>query len=248
MTGLIYKEWRQNRLYILLTVVCSAAVLASVLTSVLAALDEKTDTPLFILTEAEGMIVRLLMTMLGFIAAGSLQVVTLKGDDRKAWSIFISSTPEGKNGFLRVKYEMIFVMIVIMFSGCIFFDGLLGVVVSDVTGAPMPDLSGVYIMMVSVQILLRATDLPFIIRFGEKRGGVIKMIAAIVLMIILTAVIFINPGNIIVNITKILEPVFDGNNTSLLFSLFPIISLTAYFISYKISCRIYLKGAEQYDK
>lgn len=244
MTGLIYKEWRQNRLYIIITAVCPVA--AALITFLLSLIEG--DNPLSSFTETDSMIFRALIALVGFLCAGSLQNLTLKGDDRKAWSIFISSTPEGKNGFLRVKYETVFVMIVIMFSGCIFFDRLLGAIVFDVTEQPMPDLSGVYLIFVSVQMFLRAIDLPFIIRFGEKRGGVIKMIAVIGLMIILIAIVFINPGNIVVNISKVIEPVFDGNNTSLLLNILPLVALAAYFISYKISCRIYLKGAEQYDK
>ena len=243
MTGLIYKEWRQNRLYIILTAFCGVA--AGFIPIPMILLDGK---GLQSLSEEHGMIVRAIALLLGFLGTGALQNLAVRGDDRKAWSVFIASSPEGADGFLRIKYEMIFAMSVLTVAFCLLSEQLLGAVMFDVTGKALPSLSGVYMTLVFLQLLLRATDLPFIIRFGDKRGGMIKMIAIVLLFIALTVVIMINPGDMAVKLANWIESGFDGDVVSFVIGIFPFAAIGAYFLSYRISCRIYMKGAEQYDK
>ena len=245
MTGLIYKEWRQNRLYIILTAVCG--VLA-VLVPVPMAMLNNISEGLLPLAGEQCTVVRVVGLLLGFLGTGALQNLAVRGDDRKAWSVFIASSPEGTDGFLRIKYEMIFAMSVLTVAFCLLSEQLLGAVVFDVTGKELPSLSGVYMTMVFLQLLLRAIDLPFIIRFGDKRGGMIKMIAIVLLFIALTVVIMINPGDIVVKLANWIENGFDGDIVPFVIGVFPFAAIGAYFLSYRISCRIYMKGAEQYDK
>lgn len=243
MTGLIYKEWRQNRFYIILTAVCGVA--AGFIPIPMILLDGKGLQPLL---EEHGVIVRTVALLLGFLGTGALQNLAVRGDDRKAWSVFIASSPELADGFLRIKYEMIFAMSVVMMSACLFFEQLLGAIVFDITGKELTGISGVYMTLVFLQLLLRAIDLPFIIRFGDKRGGMIKMFAIVVLFIALTVVIMINPGYMVVKLANQIENGFDGDIVPFVIGIFPFAAIGAYFLSYRISCRIYMKGAEQYDK
>ena len=243
MTGLIYKEWRQNRLYIILTAVCGVA--AGFIPIPMILLDGKGLQPLL---EEHGTIVRAVALLLGFLGAGALQNLAVRGDDRKAWSVFIASSPELAEGFLRIKYEMLFAMSVVTMSACLFFEQLLGAIVFDVTGKELTGISGVYMILVFLQLLLRAIDLPFIIRFGDKRGGMIKIITIVLLFIALTVVIMINPGDMAVKLANWIESSFDGDIVQFVIGVFPFAAIGAYFLSYRISCRIYMKGAEQYDK
>ena len=243
MTGLIYKEWRQNRLYIILAAVCGMAAVFIPIPMIL--LDGK---GLQSLAEEQGMIVRVAALLLGFLGAGALQNLALRGDDHKEWRIFIASSPETAEGFLRVKYEMIFAMSVLAVSATVFFDQLLGAAVFDAAGKALPDISGVYLVLVYIQIALRAIDLPFIIRFGDKRGSMIKMIVIVLLFITVTVVIMINPDDMVVKLANLVEKGFDGDTVTLIAGLFPFAAIGAYFLSYRISCRIYMKGVEQNDK
>ena len=243
MTGLIYKEWRQNRLYIILTAVCGAAAVFIPIPLILPGGDG-----LQALAGERGMIVRVVALLLGFLGVGALQSLALRGDERKGWGVFIASSPETEKGFLRIKYEMIFAMSVVTMSACLFFEQLLGAIVFDVTGKELTDISGVYMTLVFLQLLLRAIDLPFIIRFGDKRGGMIKMIAIVLLFIALTVVIMINPDDMVVKLANWIESGFDGDIVPFVIGIFPFAAIGAYFLSYRISCRIYMKGAEQYDK
>ena len=39
-----------------------------------------------------------------------------------------------------------------------------------------------------------------------------------------------------------------GTAVNLMLGLLPVIALALYWLSYQISCKVYMKGAEQYDK
>jgi hypothetical protein len=48
-------------------------------------------------------------------------------------------------------------------------------------------------------------------------------------------------------ITDIGKKVFNGHNSSLILSVGLVVCIALYYISYRITCRLYLKGVEQYD-
>ena len=243
MTGLIYKEWRHNRLYIVMPAVFGmAAILVPILITAL------NGDGLQGLTGEQGTVIRIIALLLGFLSAGTAQNFALRGDDRKAWAVFIASSPETADGFLRIKYEMIFAMSVLIVSSCVFLDQLLSAVVFDVAGKGLSDISSVYMTLAFLQIFLRAIDIPFIIRFGYKRGIMIKTIIVVVLFIMLTVTIMVNREGIGAAVKVWLENGFDKELIGRLTTLFPFVALAAYFLSYYISCRIYMKGVEQYDK
>ena len=88
MKGLVYKEWKQNHMFILSMILCAIAPFAIVQ----------------LLEGERSAIVCIIGLIIGFLAAGALQMMVLNGDDRKLWSYWVSSTADGYRGFLRNKY------------------------------------------------------------------------------------------------------------------------------------------------
>ena len=110
MTGLVYKEWKQNRWFILSMILCGFAPLL-----VLLLLHG-------VIPKADNIELRIGGLIAGLLAAGALQLLVLHGDDRKLWGYWITSTSDGYKGFLRVKYEIIFAMIVLFLFSLQFVD------------------------------------------------------------------------------------------------------------------------------
>ena len=233
MTGLVYKEWKQNRWYILSLILCGLA-------PVLAVLLFRNEIP-HDLNELRtgGMIA-------GFLAAGALQIMVLRGDDRRLWGYWITATPDGYRGFLRVKYEMIFGMIVLLMFSVQLGDMGYCAAAADMGKAEAVQLSGIALPLCFVQILLRAIDIPFVYRFGSKKGSFIKLICLIVLVIIMLVFLILNIEHSD-NIIESCKKVMNVQNRSLFLSLGLVVCLALYYLSYRITCRLYLKGVEQYD-
>ena len=234
MTGLVYKEWKQNRLYILSMIVCGFAPLI-VLLIMRAEITDIGDTP-----------IRIGGLIAGFLAAGALQMLVLRGDDRKLWGYWITATSDGYKGFLRVKYEMIFGMIVLLMFSVQFVDMGYCEVAADMGKADAVQISGIALLLCFVQILLRAIDIPFVYRFGSKKGSFVKLICLIVFVFILLAFLILNTERFD-SIIESCKKVINVQNSSLLLSVGLAVCLALYYLSYRITCRLYLKGVEQYD-
>ena len=105
----------------------------------------------------------------------------------------------------------------------------------------------VMIYLSFLQIALRAFEYPFTVRFGVKAGSYIKT-ALGTLLALLTATVFIIFEDKLV-------PFFSGfslkklsRGANVLVSVFPVLSVLLYIVSFKISCKLYPKGVERYDK
>ena len=234
MTGLVYKEWKQNRWYVLSIIVCGFAPLIVLLIMH----DEITDigdTP-----------IRIGGLIAGFLAAGALQMLVLRGDDRKLWGYWITASADGYKGFLRVKYEMIFGMIVLLMFSVQFGDMGYCAVAADMGKADAMQISGIALPLCFVQILLRAIDIPFVYRFGSKKGSFIKMICLVTVAIILLAFLILNAERFDM-IIESCKNVINVQNSSLLLSVGLAVCLALYYLSYRITCKLYLKGVEQYE-
>ena len=234
MTGLVYKEWKQNRWFILSMIPCSFAPLLALLL-----LREQ-------ITSVDNIALRIGGLIAGFLAAGALQMLVLRGDDRKLWGYWITATPDGYQGFLRVKYEMIFAMIVLFMFSLQFADMGYCAVAADMGNANAAQISGIALPLVFVQILFRAIDIPFFYRFGSKKGSYVKLILLLILAILLCVVLILNADNID-RLADIGKNVFNEHNSSLILSLLLIVCLVLFYLSYRITCRLYLKGVEQYE-
>ncbi len=234
MTGLVYKEWKQNRWYILSMILCGFAPLLGLLL-LHSEISDIGETSLRI----GGLIA-------GFLVAGALQMQVLRGDDLKLWGYWITATSDGYKGFLRVKYEMIFAMIVLFLFTLQCVDRGYCAAAADMGMTGVGEISGIAVLLCFVQILLRAIDIPFVYRFGSKKGSLIKLICLIVLAIILLAMLILNTERFD-TIIEMGKKVFSVQNSSLILSVGLMVCLSLYYLSYRITCRLYLKGVEQYD-
>ena len=117
---------------------------------------------------------------------------------------------------------------------------------ADMGNTEVAEISGIAVLLCFVQILLRAIDIPFVYRFGSKKGSFVKLICMIVLTIILLALLFLNIDRLD-TFFDTCKKVFSVQNSSLLLSVGLVVCLALYYLSYRITCRLYLKGVEQYD-
>ena len=234
MTGLIYKEWKQNRLFVLSMILCGL-------------------TPIIVLLLLSGGIpasahdkLRISGLLAGFLAAGAMQMLVIRGDDRKLWGYWITASPDGYKGFLRVKYEIVFAMIVLFMFTLQLTDIGYQAFADDNGKAEAVQLSGMAFPLCFVQILLRAIDIPFVYRFGSKRGSYIKLSCLVLAALAFSALSVIFKEHF-EPVLKMGRKLFSPENSSLVLSVGSVVCLGLYYLSYRITCKLYLKGVEQYE-
>ena len=228
MKGLVYKEWKQNYRFILSMILCALAPFIIVL-----------------ILEGEGSaMVSIIGLIIGFIVAGLLQVMVLDGDDRKMWSYWVSSTADGYRGFLRNKYIMILGMIALFLVSMQIVDMGYRAYLSYAGQTKVYKFMGVAIPLCIVQLFLRAIDIPFYYLFGKKIGSVVKSIIMSIGAIILVMFLIVYSDS--------MDKLFDFGKSLIdskyiTLSVMILINLVVYYLSYRLSCLVYLKGAEHYD-
>lgn len=252
--GLLYKELKQNRLVFILT--AAAPILLTAFPFCFSAIGVITGG-----TSVEEMFetttnvyIRALMCATGLFVAAGLMSELFSGDDRKLWAYFIVSTPGGVKGFLYRKYVVTLMLNLIYMISGILAEHLLMTVNYFVTGKELTTsmqpfyLSGVFVLMA-----ISTLDIPFMVRYGSKKGSIVKMIVMLLICTAAIAAFNLLSEDIKERLVNALVSFFNGGENNMLvltmiLSFFPYITFAAYLLSYRITCGVFMKGVNEYDK
>lgn len=251
--GLLYKELKQNKNIIILAVLtpiiftafpfCFSAI--EVMTNNIGT-DEVFET-------ATNIIIRLLMYVAGMFTISGLMSEVFNGDDKKLWAYFIISVPQGVKGFLYRKYAITFMINIIYMASGFFADNLLATVHYFVTGNEIAtNMQMLYLYGVFMLMGISAVDIPFMVRYGSKKGSIVKIIVMLSVCIAGVALFNILPEEICTKIIETAVSIFNGDKVNdwlmLILSISPYIALMAFLYSYRISYKVFIKGVNEYDK
>ncbi len=179
-----------------------------------------------------------------------------KGDEKRLPVYFAIASPAGVNGYVKSKYISTFLVPFGVMNICLLTD-LTACAIVDVSTDEVQATSfmGVYTSMFMMIILLGAIELPFMVRFGVKKGATLK--AGIFIGIIAIAGIYFLFGDISMFgswddfmqfLIDVLNGKRGGTTMTAVSALAPLVTGVLYFLSYKLSCKLYLKGVEQLDQ
>ena len=255
MNGLIYKELRQKRLYLLSAALALVfAIWFPVIGITL--IDDGTLEDTLKEIGTVGALLRMFFVTCAFYVVGMLQSALFTADENKKWGYFIASAPNGGRMQVYYKYVITFMMSCIAFMVGFLADSSFCTLTYRVTGEETMGVSGIMVLLVYFQLFLRSIEMPFSVRFGAKKGGVVK--AVFLLIVLLAGIIYLLFGPLPGNFEEFLEALFEffeklqnGDIPDGLFfvqSLLPFAAVGCYVLSYFISRNLYLKGVEEYDK
>lgn len=250
--GFLYKELRQN-----MKSICVVIILPFFLLIFLAgclaivSLNAEYGGDGWIVRTLTSDVIRLVTIALGFLSVGGLLLSVFHGDDKKLWAYFTASVPMGVEKFLYTKYVLSFAMCGLYFVSSYVAETLVATVRWFAFEEEIISFTSIFVMIFFVLILHNSVSIPMVLRFGEKKGNIINVIIILCLAVAAIMILSFIP-------TEIQDKVFawlagfmtgDHNNlTMLLLGLFPAFSVGAYILSYKVSCKIFMKGVNEYDK
>ena len=181
-----------------------------------------------------------------FLILGMMTAGIFETDEIKKWAYFVSSSPLTEAGHIQEKYLFTLLLYIALLIWCYFLSAFLAVF----GGAANLEIA---FEMLWIMLLTNAIEFPFIVRFGSKAGGYVKTaMASAVILIVFEYILFGNTSvfSDLEKIYKIFEKLNNASTMSdialVLLAIFPYLSVGLYFLSYKISCKLYLKGVEEY--
>lgn len=200
---------------------------------------------------ATGNAMRYITYGFGAVIASNIIPSVFQGDDKKLWAYFTVSTPVGIKGFMYAKYMLAFAMNGLYMISYYFSDTFVATLKYAVTGKESTNIMSAFILVFYLMLFLCAFDIPFSVRYGAKKGSIIKITLLMTLTISLSIGFVFLPENISDKILKFCLNMHNGKAgdiTMLIMAIGPFVALTAYAASYKLSCKLFLKGANEYDK
>lgn len=178
---------------------------------------------------------------------GSLWGQYFEIDEKRRWSGFVMSTPVGYKQQVLSKYFFT------LASGWLV---LVAVMIGELIGSLIPGtekgMSQAAITVFYLCILYQAIDYPFAFRYGSKHGVKVRLI--LLLLGFYAFMIYILFGKVPDTdalfdfITKLMAGEVQLPLYVQYMGVFlPYVTMALFYLSYKLSCRWYLKGVENYE-
>ncbi|MGN0578534.1 MAG: ABC-2 transporter permease [Ruminiclostridium sp.] len=250
--GFLYKEIRQNRKSILAVILLPFVILVFLtLCLAIVSLNEKYGGDNWILEMLTSDAIRLAAIAIGFLSVNGLLMSVFHGDDKKLWAYFTACLPTGVNKFLYTKYVLSFAMCGLYFVSSYVAETLTATISWFALGKEIVSFTGIMAIIFFVLILQISFSIPTTLRYGEKKGSIINIIVILSAAIAAILIFALIPREIQDMILEWLAGFLTGIHgdiTTLLLGLFPAFSVGAYILSYRISCSIFMKGVNEYDK
>jgi hypothetical protein len=173
------------------------------------------------------------------------------GDDNKLWAFFAASTPDGVKRFMYNKYVLCFAMTGLYMVMSIFSENLYDTIKFIITGKESSNITTVFIIIFYMLIFFNSIDIPLMFIFGQKKGSIIKTTAMLVIAIVAVIIWENIPYEWQDAIFYAVDGILKGQASDEMLLITPIcilLCLAAYPISYNISCKLFMKGVNNYDK
>lgn len=252
-TGLLYKEIKQNRTNIIaVALVPMIGFLYAFLMLAFVNLvspDELVEENAFEM--ATSMLPRIGIAAATYFIGSSFITGIFKGDDKKLWVYFTVSSPAGVKGFVYYKYVMIFALNGIYFLSQYFLEMILSTISWTVYGKELSSMMTMHLAVFFLILFSSSIDIPNMIRFGEKKGSIIKLALMLGLATVGIVGFSLLPENIAMKISNAAMSLINGeasDDLMLIISIAPAIAIGAFLLSYKWSCKVFMKGVNEYVK
>ena len=175
----------------------------------------------------------------------SISLSTLfTGDERSSWVSFAASTPSATKGQVLGKYYTILLVNVWITFICFISDMIVSLIVPELNS-----LMAVFFIFICMMIYY-SVSMPFSIRFGGDKGlavaGVVAGLLAFgsIVYLLFGDISFLDTDDPIGAIVKWLS----GEWTIVVLAVLPYIAAALYYLSYRVSLKLYPKGAESYGQ
>lgn len=240
MTGLLYKELvlhKKNLLYMAL----GELLLSSVMILPLFMKDDFAGSELVITSLST------LLFLMMFLIWSMLTTGLFERDETRKWAYFISSSPLTQEGQVKAKYLFTLLLYAALFLWCYFLMNF-----AAVFGCTLNLMAA--FGMLCLMLLANAIEFPFLVRFGSQTGSRVKTaLAAFVMLIAFEYLLFgdtavlSDPDRLFRALDRLSDTSSMPDAAMVIMAALPYLSAALYYLSCRLSCRLYLKGVEEYD-
>lgn len=239
MSGLIFKEFYQNRKLLCFLFFPFLLIPGTIVSE--AARGTSANSIMMSV-----MLYEVIIMFFGYMVTADM----MKYDERKAWASFIISTPQAARGQVASIYGFSLIVLV----GSVFVSYIYDVIAcaaADLDFSALPFISNLFFLL----LLMLSVEIPFSIRYGCVNGNkyramifILLLFAGMVYLLFGDLSIFGEPEKIAESLIKIINGEGVPEALLIIMGIFPYFSIVMFRLSYKLSCRLYIKGIESFEK
>lgn len=177
-----------------------------------------------------------------FFMTGTMNAEVFRNDENPLWQCFVGSTPQSFKGQVQSKYYIILIVNLVVLFAEFVTDCAVVLLLNDVGASA---ISIIYVIFCLI-IIGNAIELPFLVRFGSANGLNIKLC----MMVLVPTMIGIYAlfGDISMFMEEdyltVFEKIFSTATAAWIQALLPFVAILFYYGSYRLSLKLYRKGAE----
>ena len=207
------------------------------------------------------------VVMIGIVVFMMMQMIPgeiMKTEEKKEWKYYLLSSGLGVEKIVAERYLMNFLLnfgvyLFVYLMMLIFFQ----LADSSATAMLFSIANGIYLAMFGFNLFLQAFEMPLAYRYGGAQSD--KMRIAIWILVLLPAAIYLLFGNIEwlmgenglyhhfqeyledpETVTVAVKAYIENLSraAAFIFTLIPHLLVLCYYLSYKVSCKVYVKGVK----
>lgn len=237
MKGLLYKEILLSKQW-LIFLACMEAVFSAAV--IILAVCVKNEDPGIV------MATHIIIAAAMYFISGILDDTYFSHDENSKWSIFVAATPGTMKEQILCKYYIILLEnLLILFWGYI-LDIVTAAVLDDVTAFA----GQFYFLFFSISLFIKAFINAFNVRFGSDVGKIAFGISVAVIFGLIALWFLFGDISGFMDMEKSLMDLiteFLSDKVIIwIMTLLPYVAVISYYLSYRISAKIYRKGVENY--
>lgn len=235
MAGLLYKDFAavKGKVYIIGILLVMGLMLLCRLTLPVG----ETDIALWVMS----------LLVIGFLLClivGKLEISIVSADEGKKQKQYFLSLPLSPRQYVASKYVFLLIAFYILLSVSMMLESLCLIGCEERTVQELaPVVESILPAFLCIMLLVPAIELPFFIGFGTKAGN--RMKTGLLLIVFFLVIVFLMFGDLTildrVSLISILS--YFGDHSGIVLCadvLAPYVSLSLYYLSYRVSCRLFV--------
>lgn len=238
MRGLLYKEFYQFRIDFWIIAGLEIILCGLSITSVV------TIDP----SEPQWTIIMLLASIytLSIMLGSMLCSEFFSKDEKRPWNHFAMALPQTETGQVLAKYYAVLLVHLFVLFVCFIADTIAVAVAGDSSISGMT----VAVVVFCIRMLVMAFEIPFVFRFGAQTGTNVEGAVAGILFVAIGIYLLFGDISFLLqeNFWEALMEWIQSGNIVWVLALLPYITGAVYYLSYRVSLKLYRKGVENSEQ
>ncbi len=238
MRGLLYKEFYQFRLDFwiiagLEILLCGLSITSAVTTDP----SEPQWTAIMVLAT-----IYTLSIMLGSILCSEF----FSKDEKRPWNHFAMALPQTDKGQVQAKYYAVLLIHLFVLFVCFITDTIVVFIAGDSSISAIT----VAVVVFCIRLVVMAFGIPFILRFGAQTGTTVEGVVAGIFFVAIGIYLLFGDISFLLqeNFWEALMEWIQSGNVVWVLALLPYITGVLYYLSYRVSLKLYRKGVENSEQ